>query len=445
MKIAKSILQYQLNLGSPLAESSLHEAISLLSTADNISIKNPEVTSNKFVTKPIPPKKITALVHFVRSGTGLLHSLIDGHSEVSTLPSYYFREFFDHSNWQHLIAGGWNEIVDRFISTYEVLFDAASPNPIIWITGSVIIEMGRKEGMANVGEKKDEVLVIDKDLFRKELSLLMNCYTSLDALTFFELVHSAHEKTVNDYDEKHLAFYHIHNPSPCAQLNFLRSAPNANWLLMVREPVQSCESWVQSNFRDNKYKNVSQKIFQMLFEIDSVILQNKTSIGVRLEDLKEYPKKTIPALCDWLGIKEQDSLYEMTAQGKKWWGDPSSPDFAKDGMNSFGKTSISRKVGSVFSNNDQFILHTLFYPFSVRFGYAAEDIEQFKIDLQTIRPMLDQMFDFEKKIVVETHADTERLMKSGSYLYLRSGMIERWNTLNTFHTYPNMLTPLKIH
>ena len=59
--------------------------------------------------------------------------------------------------------------------------------------------------------------------------------------------------------------------------------------------------------------------------------------------------------------------------------------------------------------------------------------------------MLDQMFDFEKKIVVETHADTERFMKSGSYLYLRSGMIERWNTLNTFHTYPNMLTPLKIH
>ena len=132
------------------------------------------MTSNKFVTKPIPPKKITALVHFGRSGTGLLHSLIDGHSEISTLPSYYFREFFDHSNWQHLIAGGWNEIVDRFISTYEVLFDAASPDPIIWITGSVIIEMGRKEGMANVGEKKDEALVVDNEvvlLFRTGLRL----------------------------------------------------------------------------------------------------------------------------------------------------------------------------------------------------------------------------------------------------------------------------------
>ena len=134
----------------------------------------------------------------------------------------------------------------------------------------------------------------------------------------------------------------------------------------------------------------------------------------------------------------------MTAQGKKWWGDPSSPDFTKEGMSPFGKTSINRKLGSVFSKNDQFILRTLFYPFSVRFGYAEENLEQFKNDLLSIRPMLDQMFDFEKKITQNTKMNTEKFMKSGSYLYLRSGMIERWNTLNKFHTYPNMLTPLKI-
>ena len=385
------------------------------------------------------------MVHFGRSGTGLLHSLIDGHPEVSTLPSYYFREFFDNSNWQQLIAGGWDEIVDRFISAYEVLFDASSPKAIIWIIGSSIVDMGRKEGMANVGEKKNDILRVDKNFFRKELNLLMNCYASLDVLTFFQLVHSAYDKAINDHDEKLLTFYHIHNPSPHAQVNFLRSAPNTNWLMMVREPVQSCESWVQGNFCDKNFKMISEKIFQMLFEIDHIIFKNENSIGVRLEDLKEYPKKTILALCNWMGINEAVSLYEMTAQGKKWWGDPSSPDFAKDGMNPFGKISINRKLGSVFSKNDQFVLRTLFYPFSVRFGYAEENLEQFKIDLQTIRPMLDQIFDFERKIVTETHADIEKFMKSGSYLYLRSGMIERWNTLNTFHTYPNMLTPLKIN
>jgi hypothetical protein len=114
-------------------------------------------------------------------------------------------------------------------------------------------------------------------------------------------------------------------------------------------------------------------------------------------------------------------------------------------MNPLGKTSINRELGSVFSKNDQFILRTLFYPFSVRFGYAEENLEQFKSDLQAVRPMLDQMFDFEINIAQHTEMNIETFMKLGSYLYLRSGMIERWNTLNTFLTYPNMIIPLKIN
>jgi hypothetical protein len=55
------------------------------------------------------------------------------------------------------------------------------------------------------------------------------------------------------------------------------------------------------------------------------------------------------------------------------------------------------------------------------------------------------MFDFEKKMVQNKKIETENFMKSSHYLFLRSGMIERWNTLNTFHTYPNMLTLLKIN
>ncbi len=99
----------------------------------------------------------------------------------------------------------------------------------------------------------------------------------------------------------------------------------------------------------------------------------------------------------------------------------------------------------MFTENDRFILRTFFYPFSVRFGYVEENIEQFKADLITIRPMLDEMFDFEKTIAERTQVNAERSMKSGSYLYLRSGLMERWNVLAKLHTYPNMIKPLKIN
>jgi hypothetical protein len=268
----------------------------------------------------------------------------------------------------------------------------------------------------------------------------MDYHDHLDQFTFFKLVHSAYEVAIENTNEKKLIFYHIHNPDTHAQLNFLRLAPNTNWLVMVREPIQSCELWVSKKF-PNHYISVSNRIFQMLFEVDQAIYQNDNSI----EDLKEHPKKTIQALCGWLGIKEEESLYQMTAQGKRWWGDGSSPEFAKDETEPFGKSSINHKVGLIFSENDQFILRTLFYPFSVRFGYAEENLEKFKKDLLAIRPMLDQMFDFEKKITQDIKVSTEKFMKSGPYLYLRSGMIERWNTLSKFNTYPKMLAPLKIN
>ena len=71
-----------------------------------------------------------ALVHFGRSGTGLMHSLIDGHPDITTLPSIYFSEYFDRITWEKIISAGWDQMVDRFIALYEVLFDAMSFIPV---------------------------------------------------------------------------------------------------------------------------------------------------------------------------------------------------------------------------------------------------------------------------------------------------------------------------
>ena len=201
---------------------------------------------------------------------------------------------------------------------------------------------------------------------------------------------------------------------------------------------------LKSRFLANDHFGVANTILTMLFEIDNSIYSRQNSVGVRIEDLKIKPRRTIPALCKWMGIEENESLYEMTAQGKKWWGDPNSPDYEKDGQEPFGKASIQRKLGIIFSKRDQFILRTLFYPFSVRFGYEKENLGQFKMDLRAIRPLLDQTFDFEKRMMEQKTGKTGKFTQSGSYLYFRSGLIERWNTLNKFQTYPDMIKPLKI-
>ena len=213
---------------------------------------------------------------------------------------------------------------------------------------------------------------------------------------------------------------------------------------MVREPLQSCESWLLQSVKGGDYKKICNRIIQMLFDIDQIAFRRCDSVGVRLEDLKLHPDETIASLCDWMGIEEEPGLYEMTAQGKKWWGDPSSVDYSEAGMSPFDDKSIKRKIGSIFSDRDQFILRTFFYPFSVKFGYVDEDIAGFRRDLIAVKPMLEELFDFEKQIASDRGIDLDMYKKSVSYLYLRAGLLDRWKVLDEFSDYPHMLTPLKI-
>ena len=70
------------------------------------------------------PDKMVALFSFGRSGTGLLHSLIDGHPEISTLPRIYLRGYFNSGGWARLSAGGWGGPPERLADAFAVLFAA---------------------------------------------------------------------------------------------------------------------------------------------------------------------------------------------------------------------------------------------------------------------------------------------------------------------------------
>ena len=367
-----------------------------------------------------------------------MHSLIDNHSEVSTLPSIYLSQFFDNDNWNKITLSGWNGIIEKFIQNYPVLFDSRSSYPIQSIGGRAIESIGVKEGMTSLGNSKNEFLYIEKKVFKKELENLMSQHSSLDQITFFRLIHIAYEKAIKKLHNKKIIFYHMHNPDTSAKLNFIRLAPESKWLIMVRDPVENCESWISQYFLNNSYKNISTRIVRTLFDIDDVLFKKHDAVGLRIEDLKKKPIETMFSLCNWMGINHESNLYNMTAQGKRWWGDLSSHS-----NSAFGKKQKINRY-KIFSKNDKFILNTLFYPFRVKFGYTKEDFNKFKNNLNAINPMIDDIFDFEKKLLEKRKIKKNIFVKSGHSLYFRSRLRDRWNILNKTYTYPNLLNPLKI-
>jgi len=84
------------------------------------------------------------------------------------------------------------------------------------------------------------------------------------------------------------------------------------------------------------------------------------------------------------------------------------------------------------------------YPFSVRFGYREADPVAFEKDLKEIRPLLDELLDFERVMSERSKIDPDQFKRGGLSLLLRAGLMDRWDVLNEFKDYPHLLFPLKI-
>ena len=389
--------------------------------------------------------QMVGLLHFGRSGTGLIHSLIDNHPEISTLPSIYLSGYFNIGVWDELAAGDINALPERFADKFAVLFDANSPKPIPSTQRDGISLVGAKEGMANVGNNRNEVLTLDREKFCAKARDLISTFDSVDAGSFLQIIHAAYEHALDRMPDKHCIFYHIHNPNGFAKFNFLRHASKTRLMMMIREPVQSCESWLKRAFESDEYASMTSRIITMLYDIDQVAFRRQDSIGVRLEDLKSRPQATMQAMCKWMGIEESPSLYEMTAQGKKWWGDPSSPDYSeKDEMSPFDDKCVVRSSGTIFGEQDRFMLQTLFHPFSVHFGYTEHNPEEFKRDLIEARELLGGLFDFERAYLERTEGDSRQLQLRNTYQLLRAALTDRFDVLDGMGAYPHMLTPLAL-
>ena len=350
--------------------------------------------------------------------------------------------FFGREVWSRMGSEGIKGLAEHFSSLYEVLFDARAPDkvPPPFVSTSSNNSVGVKEGFVKMGSGQDTPLTLDRDQFVSNLDKIIEGFDGINQGQLFTAIHQAYEETLgHDFGDKNLILYHLHYIDPYSTANFLKYFPHAHLLMMIRNPLQSCESWVQGSFEKKKqnnfrtYAEIVNRISMMLTDLNSPVFSRQSSIGLRLEDIKTRPEVTMRRLCDYLGIEEAPSLYESTMQGLQWWGDPSSSLFGRSQTDYDHTTDPTGKaVGTFFSSKDQFILGTLFYPLSSRFGYVETDGEQFKRDLSEVRPLLDKPLDFEETLAKEFPPDYPDLQVTGAFKHLRAVLIAVWSVLDDF-------------
>ena len=186
--------------------------------------------------------------------------------------------------------------------------------------GKALFNLREIDGLDRLGDKSDEYFYIDLHIFEHELRKLIARYELIDTGIFFNLVHRALDKTRTNFASKNCLFYHIHNPSDHARMVWFIFSKKAKNLVMVREPLQSCGSWISKDYFANDLDAVINKITTMIEQVFDPFYGQHETIGVKLEDLKSAAHKTLEALSSWMGISYSHSMLTMTQRWKKMVG-----------------------------------------------------------------------------------------------------------------------------
>ncbi len=388
------------------------------------------------------PQRVCALQHFGRSATGLLHALLDGHPQVTTLPGIYFKGFFGPGVWDRIHHGDPDEMIGRFIDLYEVLFDARHPKPVPGNASRSDKSIGVHEGVTSLGKARDQALELDKRAFQSHLRELLAGWERVTQGDFFLMIHRAFDRAQGKAGDEELVFYHIHNPNDYEVLNFLKYFPDSQFVMNVREPIQNSESWITKDVTEEAdYLSLIGKIAHMPFHTNLPIFQNRDAFGIRLDDLKLRPEASMRSLAQRLGIDWNPSLLSPTMQGLEWWGDPGSSSF---GLDPFDPGVLERKVGNIFGERDQRLFGTIYHPFRVLYGWETGKDTDVRDLLAEASGLVGEILDCEKLLAENARMPVSRLTSHVSHHYLRQLFRSRLQTLEKYGTYPGMIQPLTV-
>lgn len=402
---------------------------------------------------------ITALLPFGRSGSLFFHSLFDGHPDVWTLPGIYLKGWFGRDRWERLPRGNssvdWRErLTKRILAEYQPLFDArckrnvpGKPMDSTWLAMDL--------GFMDMGEDRSQRLEVNQDKFAAVFQSLLAPRESVDAKACFELIHEAFEITVRGDEDASRAvgrhiFFHIHNPDPFELGGFLQHYPQARLLHIVRNPVQSLESWMMmdaaqegaSNLhRLNGWNKMIDKVIGMFMDMWSPFNDSPLCRGVRLEDVKRQPEKIMSQLASWMGIKDHPSLYEASFCGLPYWG-PTSKLTGK--ITGFDAKAIDLPVGRLLGQRDIKIFETLFWPLSRVYGYTELDEAGFGRLLSEIRPWLEEPLEFETRLYAELPDHSSTLKELSTYRRLHKHLQRYWSVLAHDHEACQVMPPLQL-
>jgi len=253
----------------------------------------------KTVLRKIQEKPFSFLVTMGPHGSLFLQSLLDGHPQVLTVPTFMnYMSFYDRFG---------SESHGRLSSELR--------------SRTMFQVIARKENTAKGGDFRE--LAFDADCFREKFEAGLDL-SEKNHRGFLHALHAAYAiATSKDVDQVKNIFVHNHYPEPYDLIRYYW--PEAMFYVMMRNPkgtVSSYHRTIKENFGGYVPSYlILQKLRSMLAsweQAERSFIHDPYCTYMRLEDLHSNLAGVAQRLCDDLKLDDCPELYESTLGGQPY-------------------------------------------------------------------------------------------------------------------------------
>lgn len=325
--------------------------------------------------------KVLCIQNYGISGTTLMHSLLDGHHQLLTLPGLYGREAYEI--WMHCC--GDTPFVEY--SSYKNLIEYfAKVNPK-WFN-----LQNCPHGLDRLGESKKIRLEISHDFFLKKMNeyCVDKAYVSRKdfIVSLFYVFNDYYKRPVS---EKTILVFPIHSLPKEVMSLVCADFKHVYVLHMIREPIQNIGSLIkhitvmtpETTFTFTKGL-LNCAFWQILLEksmhwsLYGIRIYGKfpyypdrigfESRSINLEDIHLRSRVSMEKICNWLKIEWSDDLLKSEFMGYPWHNRPESVE-----QQGLGIGTISQNHYHYMNKFDKWRLEIFALSERKYFGYISKN------------------------------------------------------------------------
>lgn len=252
--------------------------------------------------------KIVAISHFIsRSGTLYLHSLLDNHPQIATIPGTI--------NIVDLLEIKKNATAEECYQIFK------NNNPKFFDTSKFTFIDKNSSSLWILGQNKNDKIITDEPLFKKNFIYFLKGKEINPRNVLISLYYSyakTHNKKIEEYK---IILMHPHEKK--TTLKFFKFFKDALYVIPIRNPIRAYKGVIKkiryvSNLRKEKYYPSGQLIESAL-DIEEFYKKKLDMCFIRLESLGSNLKNIMLDICTLLKINYHSTMSESTFGGKKYW------------------------------------------------------------------------------------------------------------------------------